>query len=123
MTQDQSPVAIAVAFIKTLETGDMATAASYLADDVVFEGPMTRFTDAKTYLVAMGQFAEAVGAVNVIATVGDGEQAAVVYDMKTGPFGTIRAIEHFVINDGKIQTDRLAFDTYEVRKAHTMLAQ
>jgi hypothetical protein len=81
-----------------------------------------RFADAKSYLAAMREFAGAVGAVNVIATVGDDDQAAVVYDMKTGPFGTIRAIEHFVIHDGRIQIDRLAFDTYEMRKAQTMLA-
>jgi hypothetical protein len=39
-----------------------------------------------------------------------------MYDMKTGPSGTIRAADHFVIQDGKIESDQLVFDTYELRK-------
>jgi hypothetical protein len=41
----------------------------------------------------------------------------VVYDMRTAPFGTIRAVDHLVVRDGRIVSDNLVFDTYEVRKA------
>jgi hypothetical protein len=115
--QPQTPAEIAVAFIKTMETNGSAEAARYVADDVTFEGPMTQFASAKPYLEAMGQFAQAVNAIEIRTVLGDDHQAIVVYEMQTGPFGTIRAMEHFDIRDGKIVTDTLVFDTHAIRAA------
>ena len=41
----------------------------------------------------------------------------IMYDMTTGPVGTLRAAEYLVVRDGKITSDTLVFDTHEVRKA------
>jgi hypothetical protein len=41
----------------------------------------------------------------------------IMYDMATAPFGTIRAVDHVVVRDGRIVSDILVFDTFEVRKA------
>lgn len=117
MTEKTTPIDIAVAFIETMVSHDMHTAAGYLAEDVVFEGPLTRFTTAESYLQALDQFAQAVDAVNILATIGDADRAMVVYEMETVPFGTLRAMEYFTIRDGRIHTDNMVFDTYEVRKA------
>jgi SnoaL-like domain len=117
MTKDRTPVDVAVAFIQTMPCQDMATAATYLADDVVFEGPLTRFTAAEPYLEAMGEFAKAVIAVDIVATIGDDERAMIVYEMRTRPFGTLRAMEYFTVRDGRIRTDTLVFDTHKVRQA------
>jgi hypothetical protein len=64
----------------------------------------------------MGEFAQAVTGVSVLAVVGDDERAMVMYDMATGPFGTLRAVDHVVVRDGRIVSDTLVFDTYEVRR-------
>jgi hypothetical protein len=37
--------------------------------------------------------------------------------MATGPFGTLRAVDPLVVRDGRIVSDTLVFDTYEVRMA------
>ena len=103
-----SPVDIAVAFIETLPRQDMAAASRYLAEDVIFEGPMTRFSAAGPYLEAMGEFSKAVAGVDIVASIG-------VYEMRTEPFGTLRAMEYFTVRDGRIRTDMLVFDTHELR--------
>lgn len=48
-----TPVDIAVAFTQAWTSHDMATAARYVADDVV-ESPMTQITGAKAYLESAG---------------------------------------------------------------------
>jgi SnoaL-like domain len=110
-------VDVAVAFTETWARHDMAAAAEYLADDVAFEGPLSRTSGAQAYLEALGRFAQTVIDVTVIAALGDDERAMIMYDMTTGPFGTLRAAEYLVVRDGKITSDMLVFDTHEVRKA------
>jgi hypothetical protein len=55
--------------------------------------------------------------VQIHAVLGDDEKAMISYDMATGPFGTLRAVDHLVVRDGRIIADMLVFDTYEVRRA------
>ena len=115
--ENRSPAAVAVAFVEAFGRGDMTAVAGYLADDVAFESPRVALTGAAPVLEAMGQFAQAVTGVSVLAVVGDGDQAMIMYDMETGPFGTLRAVDHLVVRDGRITADTLVFDTYELRKA------
>jgi hypothetical protein len=53
--------------------------------------------------------------VEILAALGDDQRAMIMYDLTTGPFGTLRAAEEFVICDGKITHDTLVFDTHQVR--------
>ncbi|GAA2597155.1 nuclear transport factor 2 family protein [Actinomadura fulvescens] len=116
MSAKTAPVDVAVAFLEAWSSRDMDAVAGYVADDVVFESPKVRLTGAQAVVEAMGQFAQAVISVKLIAAYGDDERALVMYDMETGPFGTLRAADHFVVQDGKIKSDELVFDTYELRK-------
>jgi ketosteroid isomerase-like protein len=109
-------VEVAVAFIRAFEAKDREAMTDLLAEDVVFESPRATVTGAAAVAEVMGGFAQAVGGVDVIAAYGDDERAVVMYGMKTGPFGTVRAADTFVVRDGKIVSDRLVFDTYELRR-------
>jgi hypothetical protein len=40
-----------------------------------------------------------------------------MYDVTTGPLGTLTCAELLTFRDSKIQTDLLTFDTYPMRKA------
>jgi hypothetical protein len=117
MTEQSSPVDVAVAFTEAWTTHDLATAAGYLAEDVVFDGPMQQSTGAGPYMDGLTAFATAVTGMRVLAAFGNREQALIMYEVTTGPFGTVTCAEHFTVRDGKIEADRLTFDTYEVRKA------
>jgi hypothetical protein len=117
VSEHRSPAEVASAFVEAFGRGDMAAVADLLAADVAFESPRVALVGAAPVLAAMGEFAQVVTGVSVHAVVGDDERAMVMYDMETGPFGTIRAVDHLVVRDGRIIADTLLFDTYEVRKA------
>ena len=117
MGDHRTPAEVATTFVEAFGRGDMAAVARVLAEDVAFESPRVALEGAEPVLAAMGEFAQAVTGVSVLAVVGDDERAMVMYDMATGPFGTLRAVDHVVVRDGRIVADTLVFDTYEVRKA------
>jgi ketosteroid isomerase-like protein len=117
MGEQRTPAEVASAFIEAFGRGDMAAVADLLAADVTFESPRVALTGAAPVLAAMGEFAQVVKGVSIVAAVGDAERAMIMYDMATGPFGTLRAVDHLVVRDGRIVADTLVFDTYEVRKA------
>ena len=118
MSEHHTPADMASAFVEAFGRGDMTAVAGFLADDVIFQSPRVALTGAGPVLAAMGEFAQVVTGVSVLAVVGDDdERAMIMYDMATGPFGTLRAVDHLVVRDGRIVSDTLVFDTYEVRKA------
>lgn len=117
MAEHSTPAEVAVAFIEAFAGGDMAAVAGLVDEDVVFESPRVRLEGVEAFLEAVGQFAQVVAEVNIISVLGDADRAMVMYDMETGPFGILRAVDHLVVRDGRIQSDTLVFDTYEVRKA------
>ena len=113
----RSPREVAVSFIEAFGRGDRNALADLLDDDVTFESPRGRLAGAAAVLDAISEFAQVVNDVKIHAVLGDDEQAMIRYDMATGPFGTLRAVDHVVVRDGRITSDVLVFDTYEVRRA------
>jgi hypothetical protein len=98
--------------------GDMATAAGYLADDVVFHGPIQHLRSAQEFIPALARFAALVsGPMQIIAEFADDERVLMLYDIPTRPFGMVRACDHFVIKDGKIRANNLVFDASPFRQA------
>jgi hypothetical protein len=123
MPDGPTPVDVAIAFTEAWTSRDMTTAASYVAEDVAFEGPLTQNDGRHAFMEGLSQFAQVVTGCEILAAVGDDERAIIMYELTTGPFGTLRAAEDLVISGGKIGHDTLVFDTYEVRKAREAQAR
>lgn len=117
MTDARTPAEIAVAFVDAFARGDTEAMAALVADDIVFESPQVRLAGAGAVLEAIGGFAQVVVGVRDVHVVGDDERAMIMYDMETGPFGTLKAVDHIVVRDGRIVSDTLVFDTHQVRGA------
>ncbi len=117
MTARPTPLAVGLAFTEAWTSHDLASAARYVADDVVFDGPMAHLTGFEAYMEGLARFAQAITGMQVVAAFGDDEQGLIMYEVTTGPFGTLRCAECFTVTDGKIQTDKLTFDTYKIRAA------
>ncbi len=117
MTDQSTPLAVALAYTEAWTSHDIAAAASYLADDLIFDGPIDHFTSAAAYAEGLGAFAQVVTGVNILSAFGDDEQAMIMYEVTTAPFGPLTCAEHLTVADGKIQKIRLTFDTYAIRKA------
>ena len=117
MNRRSTPVDLARAFTEAWTGHDLETAASHLADDVVFDGPMNHTTGKAAYVQGLAAFAPAVTGAKIVAAFGDAAQALVMYEVTTAPFGTLRCAELLSFRDGKIHEDRLTFDTYALRLA------
>lgn len=114
-----TPAAIARAFTEAWTGQDMAAAAGYVADDVVFDGPLGHVEGKNAYIESLKGLTRAmdVTGARIIAAFGDDNQALIMYELMTGQFGSLTCAKLFAVRDGKIQSDRLTFDSYEVRKA------
>ncbi|HEV2460210.1 MAG TPA: nuclear transport factor 2 family protein [Ktedonobacterales bacterium] len=109
MATETSPVAIARSFTQAWTSHDMETAASYLAADVVFDGPAGHSVGADAYLKGLQAFASTVSGLKLLAALGDDTQALIMYEVTT-PAGTLTCAEHLTFTvGGTIQTDRLTF--------------
>jgi hypothetical protein len=117
VTEPTSPLAVARAFIEAWTSHDMETAAGFVADDVVFDGPIQHSIGIKPYMDGLIYFAQYVTGTRILAAFGDGAQALIMHDVSTGPFGILTFAEFLTIQDGKIRTHKLTFDTHAVRQA------
>ena len=119
MNVQPAPVDVLVAFTQAWTSHNMTAAASYIAEDVVYEGPVNHLTGAGAYLQALDRFAQAVTDLDIVAAFGDDEQAVIMYQVSTSPFGTLTCGERVTVRNGKIETDLLAFDTFAIRTAQS----
>jgi len=117
MATQTMPVELAKAFTKAWTSGDIDKAASYVADDVVFDGPLQQSTGAKPYLDGLAKLARDVTGVRMIADFGDESEALLMYDLITGPYGKLTCAKHLTVRGGKITRDQLTFDSFKIRSA------
>lgn len=104
-------------FLEAWAAGDAERMRATLAEDVTFESPLVTLTGRDAVASAMLEFSHAVTGVSVLAVAEDDAGALVMYDMHTGPFGTVRAAERYEFRDGLMTSDRLVFDTAPLRAA------
>jgi hypothetical protein len=116
MSNETSPLHVALAFTEAWTSHDLKTAAGYVADDVVFDGPLGHTTTLKDYLDGITNLAKSVTSARILAAYGDAQQALIMYELATNPFGTLRCAKLLQVRDGRIVSDKLAFDSHLIRK-------
>lgn len=112
----RTPKEIGTDFVTAFGRGDLDAIRSMIADDIEFTSPRTHLSGATPYLAAVGEFAQVVDSVAIIAAFGSDAATMVLYDMHTAPFGTIRAVDYLTVTEERITNHQLVFDTYTVRK-------
>jgi hypothetical protein len=114
---DKTALDLAIGFLDaSLGERDFDRAATYLADDFTFEGPIDKFDSAEAFLAGFKGFASMLQpGWRRLAAYGHGEGALVMYEM-FGPGGApIRAVDSYTAKDGKLDTLALVFDTHGLR--------
>lgn len=97
-------------------SGDLEAARFYLADDLQFRGSVDNFNDADSLIRALSVFLPILKSINMISTFYHEDEAIQMYDCVTdSPAGTIRTVEYFKLEDGKIKEIKLIFDASELR--------
>jgi hypothetical protein len=89
----------------------------FLARDLVTEVPLNTYDGREQFLAALTGFGRFVTSVDLLAEFSHGDEAMLLYDIVTGPVGTIRIAEHFTIADHRITRIRQIHDTVALRTA------
>ena len=117
MSEHAIPAAIVRAFTEAWTSHDMETAARYVAEEVVFDGPLGHVAGRQAYMESLRRLADIFDGVQILAAFGDDTQALIMYEAPTKDYGTLACAKLFTLRDGKVVSDRLTFDSYEMRKA------
>lgn len=104
--------AVLTKFYDAVVTRDLATARTYLADDLVFVGLFETYRTAGEYLAALTGLLQVTVRLDVLGIFGQGEDAAVFFELETrAPAeGKVLVAEWHQFSGGKITHVRSAFD-------------
>lgn len=94
---------------------DFSSAAGYLAAGLRTDVPVNTYASRTEFVRALTEFGQLVRHVDVLAEFEHEDQALLLYDMHTDPFGTIRIAEQFTVVDGQIAHIRHVHDTAPFR--------
>ena len=108
MAEQSTPAERASAFTQAWTSHDMTTAAGYLADDIVFDGPTSHITGITDYTTFLGRFASTVTSAKMLAAYGSDDRAVVMYEV-TNEAGTWTCADLLAFAGEKIQRDTLTF--------------
>ena len=117
MPESSRPLDVALAFTKAWTSHDMARAATFVSEDVVFEGPLQQSTGSGPYLKGLTGLSRDMQDCSILAAYGDEDQALVMYDLITRTYGVLTCAKLFTVREGKIVRDKLTFDSHLVRGA------
>lgn len=92
-------------------------ATALLADSLTVEVPVNEYPTAESFAAALQGFGAMVTRVDLLATMSDGDEAMLLYDLTAEPVGKLRVAEHFTVADGRIVRIRQIHDTAPVRAA------
>lgn len=106
---------IARAFTEAWTRRDLRTAEDFVADDVMFESPLTQIKGKTPYLEGLTKLSQITTDCRWIDGFGDAEFAMIMYDLSTGPYGTFTCAKRIVVSEGKIVGDKLVFDTQRMK--------
>jgi hypothetical protein len=111
MSTQTQPLEIALAFTEAWTHHNLQEAAKYVADDVVFDGPMQQSNGSKAYLDGLKRLSGNVTEYTLVAAYGDQEGALLMYDLTMSSGVVLTCAKHLVIHAGKIHHDKLTFDS------------
>ena len=114
----QTPLDIVLAYTEAWANRDLAAAAGYLADDVVFDGPFARYDSAEPLLRGLERFAARIApGWKQIAALTRGEQVMLMYEVFLPTGAPVRTAEVFTVRDGRIRSETLVFDSLAMHAA------
>ncbi len=98
------------AYFDAWTSGNVSACGQYFADDLAYEGALTKLNSAADYLISLGNFRKLVTTgIDLISELYGDDEASLIYDTHTMA-GTIRIAEHVRLTNNKISSLILIFD-------------
>lgn len=97
-------------FFGAWTSGNFARARELLRDDLSFDGPFDRFSDADSYLASLQQLSVIVVGADKRKQFVDGDDVCLIYDLRTAPVPVARICEWYRISADRIASISAVFD-------------
>jgi ketosteroid isomerase-like protein len=110
MNTTSPALAVALAYFDAWTSGDFPAAMTFVAPDIVSEGPAGTIEGAEAFREFMGPFSQTVLHAGIVAAFGDDETALVMYDTATRAVEDAPGAECLTVREGKIVRQRIIFD-------------
>jgi ketosteroid isomerase-like protein len=112
MTQTSASTALETVldYHRAWTSGDIDTAMTYVADDIVCRAPGGDLTGKDTYRGFLAGFAPNLTGLTDVASFADGEHVALFYYPHTAATSTAPAAEYFTVRGEEIVASVLVFD-------------
>jgi hypothetical protein len=107
---------VAKTYFDLWTSGRCDAARALMADDFIFEGSMNTYRSAEAVLEPLKKFASMMKSVKLHRIMVEGDTAALFYECEM-PFGTLRTAELTRVENGKMKTSIVTYDTAELRRA------
>lgn len=101
---------IALAYHRAWTGHDFEQAMTFIAYDIVCDGPAGRLEGAEAFRGFMGPFAQILLKSELVAQFGDETTAVLMYETATRPVAHAPGAECLTVVDGKITRIRIIFD-------------
>lgn len=112
-----TPLSTSLEYHNAWSSGDTVKAAELLSEDLLVEVPLNNYSGKPDFVAALTAFAAGARRVDMLATFQNRGGACLIYDMEVDRLGGLRVAEHFLIEDGRINTIRQIHDTAKLRRA------
>ena len=108
---------VMTAYHRAWTAGDLDTAMTYVAGDIVCDAPAGRLEGAAAYRSFMAPFVAMLVGSHVIAAFGDDTTALIMYDTETTLVKNGPAAECVTVRDGRIVRSWFIFDRLPFQRA------
>jgi hypothetical protein len=117
MTEQTTPLQIALAYHRAWSDHDLDRAMEYVAENIVCDAPAGRIDGAEAYRAFMGPFVKMLKGTKLLAAFGDDATAMVMYDTRTALVESAPGAEWVTVKSGKITYSRFLFDRLPFEEA------
>ncbi len=108
---------LAEGYAKAWTSGDVETALTFLADDVVCDAPAGQVNGVAEYRPFTQEFVDRLVSATITKVLADAESAAIVYSFDTQWIKNFRCSEYMTIENGKIKHITTIFDRLPMAEA------
>ncbi len=123
MTDQTTPLQIALAYHHAWTAGDLDRAMIYVAEDIVCDAPAGRIEGARAFRAFMEPFVRMLKGTKLLAAFGDGNSAMVMYDTRTALVESAPGAELVTVKHDKIAYSRFLFDRLPFQEARQKMQQ
>jgi SnoaL-like domain len=102
--------AVAEGFFDAWTSSDFERARALLHDDLAFEGPLESFSDADSFIASLRHLGAIVTGADRLKVFAEGNDACVIYELKTAPVPSSLTCDWYQMRNGKIASIKVMFD-------------